>query len=149
MRRELDASTRVKQVKEELKKENETPKLTPEKISETTLKALVQPSNSELKDQLSLNLTDRLPKTLANYAIPSNTAKENFNNILAFSMHQSRNAEEKQKFESIAQANLTTLLNNTNQNSLIATNTEPGINTEEIPTGGRISLDLLSFLNIK
>jgi hypothetical protein len=110
---------------------------------------LVQPSNPELKDQLSLNLTDRLPKTLANYAIPSNTAKENFNNILAFSMHQSRNAEEKQKFESIAQANLTTLLNNTNQNSLIATNTEPGINTEEIPTGGRISLDLLSFLNIK
>jgi hypothetical protein len=137
------------EVKEEPKKENETPKLTPEKISETTLKALVQPSNPELKDQLSLNLTDRLPKTLANYAIPSNTAKENFNNILAFSMHQSRNAEEKQKFESIAQANLTTLLNNTNQNSLIATNTEPGINTEEIPTGGRISLDLLSFLNIK
>lgn len=137
------------EVSDEAKKEEADKKLTPEKISETTLKALVTPSNPELKDNLSLNLTDSLPKTLANYAIPSDIAKENFNSILAFSMHQSRSAEEKQKFETIAQTNLSTLLNQTNNtpNTLNFVTNIPA--KEEVPTGGRISLDLLSFLNLK
>jgi murein DD-endopeptidase MepM/ murein hydrolase activator NlpD len=119
-------------------------KLTPEKISETTLTALVAPSKPEVKDVLDLELTKKLPKTLANYSIPTDLAGDNFKNILALSMHQSRNANEKQKFETIAQENLSNLLNKTN--SYVS---QPTLNQTEtatnIPTGGRISFDITSL----
>ncbi len=128
----------------ETPKKEEDDKLTSEKISETTIKELVTHSNPDLKDPLSLELTSKLPKTLANYAIPTNLAGDNFKNILAFSMHQSRNAEEKEKFESIAQENLATLLSQTNHQVLLPTESSTE-NKNNVPTGGRISFDITSL----
>lgn len=120
-------------------------KLTSEKISETTLSTLISSPNAQI-EKLSLNLTDKLPKTLADYSIPTDLAGDNFKNILALSMHQSRTAEEKQKFETIAQENLTALLSQTNPEVNLTTET---LTKNTPPTGGRISLDIFSFLNFK
>lgn len=124
-------------------------KLTPEKISNTIISNLISNPKNEATSSLTLNLTDKLPKTLADYSIPTDLATENFKNILALSMHQSRTAEEKQKFEKIAQVNLTTLLSQTNTHVAGLNIVDPNKTTSEGPTGGSISLNIFSFLKIK
>lgn len=135
---------------EENKTESEETKLTAEKISENNVKSLVSLQNNEDKnDPLSLQLTDQLPQTLANYSIPSNLAGENFKNILSLSIHQSRNAEDKQKFESIAQENLSTILNKSQQDLQTFNFISESQTNQKPPVGGRVSFDFLSLISLK